>query len=104
MLLLQDCPDIVNASPLVEPSRAKIDLEHLLQDLPKYKPWLSTHSWAEWEDCMGTTDKLLLSFTSGELQKLQSAARITPTQPPVSLDSETVALLTKETATPPKVK
>lgn len=38
MLLLQDYPDIVNTSPLVEPSTAKIDLERLLQDWLKYKP------------------------------------------------------------------
>ena len=31
-------PDIVNASPLVEPSTAKINLERLLQDWLKYKP------------------------------------------------------------------
>ena len=38
-----------------------MDLDQLLQDIPKYKPWLSAVAWEAWEEFCATTEKLSIS-------------------------------------------
>ena len=38
-----------------------MDLDRLLQDIPKYKPWLSAVAWEAWEEFCATTEKLSIS-------------------------------------------
>ena len=86
-----------------------MDLEHLLRDLPKYKPWLADHSWREWEEFIAKRDDLLLTqphlhTNQWNIQKLISAAILRPSPAPVTpLSRETAILLAKETSAPPKV-
>ena len=94
--------------PLVPPSLDKIDLQRLLSDLPKYKPWISAQSWVHWEQFIKS------SSTLGEVQAIpwmfnrlkESAAeaeeiRKTQTRPTVQAD--TAAMLSKDTAPIPQV-
>ena len=92
-MLVQDCPDIADDPSLVTPSTDKLDLEHLLRDLPKYRPRLSPHSWEEWEEFMANIDDLHLEHPDLDVNKwnlrnLLSAAILTLTPP---LSSDTVA-------------
>ena len=85
-----------------------MDLEHLTADLPKYKPWVSAESWEEWEEFLAKTDDLLstqphLPVNKWKLSQLASAAISRPSATSVTLASDTVALLAKETTEPPKV-
>lgn len=92
---------------LVQPSVDKIDLEHLLRDLPKYKPWLSAQAWEHWEEFIRHTDDLSKTqhcSNAWELPRLISAAITRPTcSDSVSISSDTLALLAKETDVPAKV-
>lgn len=59
----------------VEPNLDKMDLHRLLQDLPKYKPWLSALSWEAWEKFRAAMDELNVSrLCSWDLPKLVSNA------------------------------
>ena len=107
-MFIQSCPDAVDVPTAVEPDLSKIDLEHLLRDLPKYKPWLSSVAWEAWEEFRTTTDNLGEVWSSPwGLPKLVSnaiiagRARKESTTAPVS--DETRAILSKETAVPAKV-
>lgn len=42
----------------MKPCLDKLDLEHLLRDLPKYKQWLKAVSWSDWEEFMANTSEL----------------------------------------------
>ena len=105
--LLKDCPDAIDVPNLVEPSLDKIDLEHLLRDQPKYKPWLSATAWEHWEEFMWHTEdlgKVQHCDSIWEIPKLTSAAITRPTHSEsVSISSDTLALLAKETNAPPMV-
>ena len=37
----------------------KLDIEHLLRDLSKYKPWVSPQAWSVWEEFSQTVPKLM---------------------------------------------
>lgn len=47
--IMQGCPDAIDTVPLVALSLEKMDLEHVLCDLQKYKQWLSSSAWEAWE-------------------------------------------------------
>ena len=63
------------APSLVLPSSAKLDLERLLRDLPKFKPWISAQSWESWEAFTAQTEKLdSITSIPWELPKLAANA------------------------------
>lgn len=108
--MFQSCPDASDIAPLVVPSSAKIDLEHLLRDLPKYRQWLSVSAWEAWERFMSTTrelDQLSGGTPHWMLPTLVSAAIIsahTRVQPETEpLGDGVTQLVSKETAIPAKV-
>lgn len=108
-LYLQRCPDAGDVPSLVSPTDDKLDLEHLFRDLLKYRPYLSPHGWAAWEDFK--TNSADLTSTSAscpwEMPSLVSAAiraaadthlhRVEP------VTANVTALLEKETRVPSKV-
>ena len=49
----------VNAPPLVMPSSVKADLGRVENEIPRYKPWISSTSWIVWEEFLNTK---LMSF------------------------------------------
>ena len=61
LFFVQGCPDVVDVPAAVEPNLDKLDLDRFLQDLPKYKPWLSAVAWEAWEEFHITTDELRVS-------------------------------------------
>ena len=107
---IQSSPDAVDAAPLVVPSAEKIDLDHLLRDLQKYKPWLSVSAWEAWEQFMSTSSELsqlsvhpahwmLPTLVSAAITASYARAQLQPE----SISTETTQLLAKETAVPAKV-
>ena len=105
------CPDVTDPPPLVIPSSEKIDMEHLLRDLQKYKNWLSAPAWQAWEQFIAnsaTLNQLGAAPIQWKFPLLVSAAlvasqsRIHDQTDPMSV--ETTALVAKETATPAKVE
>ena len=109
-LLIQGCLDAIDVAPLVVPSSQKVDLEHLMRDLHKYRQWLSTPAWEAWERFMSTTtdlDQLSAEPVDWVLPTLVSAAitashaRMQP--PPTPLSAEVSQLVAKDTAVPKEV-
>ena len=107
---MQGCPDAIDVAPLVVPSSHKIDLEHLLRDLHKYRQWLSAPAWEAWERFMSTTtelDQLSAEPVDWVLPTLVCAAikaSNAQVQPqPESLSAEISHLVAKDTALPTKV-
>ena len=92
------------------PSSGKIDLEHLLRDLHKYRQWLSGPAWEAWESFMSKTaelDHLTLDPVPWMLPTLVSAAIISSStrmvQEPEPLGAEITRLVSKDTNIPAKV-
>lgn len=84
---------------------AKLDLEHLFRDLPKYKPWLSATSWEAWEQFMAT-DLLKQEEQNWRLHSLLASAikaLENRSEPSTCISADTRALLAKETDTPAPV-
>ena len=52
------------------PSDDKQDINQLQSDVPKWKPWLSDHSWEEWSD-----------FLKSGIRKLSQLPSISPEWP-----------------------
>ena len=108
-IFLQGCPDVTDTAPLVTLSTAKLDLEHLLRDLPKYQPWLSPTSWEAWEEFIANSDQLSVVNTDilWILPVLKTAAvsRVedSSTQSQQHISDETLQLIGKETQIPNKV-
>ena len=108
LLLVQGCPDVVDVPAAVEPNLGKMDLDHFLQDLRKYKPWLSAVAWEAWEEFRTSTDELTVSrLNSWDLPKLVSdailAAEARKGHVGASISNETTQILDKESAEPTKV-
>lgn len=85
-----------------------MDLERLLQDLPKYKPWLSAIVWEAWEEFCTTTEKLSVSsLNPWELPKLVSdaviATEVRKRHLGAFVSNEISQILDKESAIPTKV-
>ena len=51
-LCKQGCPDASDIPRMVSRCTDKLDLDHLLRDLPRYKPWVSPQAWLAWEEFM----------------------------------------------------
>ena len=109
-LLMQGCPDAIDVPSLVVSSSQKIDLEHLMRDLHKYRQWLSAPAWEAWEGFMSTTaelDQLSAEPVDWVLPTLVSAAitashtRMQPQLTPLS--AEISQLVAKDTTVPTKV-
>lgn len=49
---------MTDAPPRVVPSADKIDLEHFVHDLQKYKPWLSAKAREDWESFVSNAKEL----------------------------------------------
>lgn len=86
----------------------KMDLERLLRDLPKYKPWLSAVAWEAWEEFCTATEQLSAScLDQWELPKLVSDAIVATEarkgRPSATVSHETSQILDKESAAPTKV-
>ena len=61
----------IDQSPaLCQPSLDKQDISQLKTDLPKWKPWLTQHSWDEWTN-----------FIENEVQKVEEAPSDSPIWP-----------------------
>lgn len=108
LFFVQGCPDVVDVPAAVEPNLDKLDLDRFLQDLPKYKPWLSAVAWEAWEEFHITTNELRVSrLNSWDLPKLVSdaiiAAEARKGHVGASVSNETTQILDKESATPTKV-
>ena len=54
----QEIPSIEEVPSLLHPTSSKLDPEHLLRDLPKYKPWISAQSWEKWDTFIHQIDQL----------------------------------------------
>ena len=85
-----------------------MDLERLLRDLPKYKPWLSAVAWEAWEEFCTATEQLSVScLDQWELPKLVSDAIVATEarkgRPSATVSHETSQILDKESAAPTKV-
>ena len=107
-MLVQGCPDAVDIPAAVEPNLNKMDLDRVLQDLPKYKPWLSAVAWEAWESFCTTTDELRVSrLHSWDFPKLVSnaivAAEARKGHVGVSIGIETAHILDKESTAPAEV-
>ena len=101
----QGCPEISDKADLVVANSAKIDLEHLYIDLPKYFPYLSEEACIEWNSFKANNpEKLATEDVSWEMPSLLSAAIVsrchTSTEPKNPISSATLKLLDKEVATP----
>ena len=102
------CPDVSDIAELVLPSSHKIDLEHLLRNLPKYKPLISVPAWEAWEIFVSKTAELdLVTQNPGPwaLPIILSAAivshsSISQLEP---LGAEITKIASKESACPAKV-
>lgn len=103
--VFQNAPDIVDKPPLVPANLSKMDLPRLLNDIPKFKPWVSASNWAHWEEFVSSTDKLSqVHINSWDLHGLVSAAITSSTLPvPAVVNGELQRLLDKESIVPPKV-
>ena len=93
------------------PSSDKINLDHFVHDLQKYKPWLSSKAWDEWENFVANSkqlSELSCNRHEWELPVLVSAAVIAShahsQHLPEPLSDETARLMEKETAVPTKVQ
>ena len=102
-------------APLVCPSAAKLDMEHLLRDLPKYQPWLSPASWKTWEEFIAKSDQLFVIDPDIPwiLPFLKSAASGVPSlredstiyqKSEQQISEEAMQLIGKETQIPNKVR
>lgn len=107
-LLLQSCPNVSSPAPLVVPNTAKLDIERLLRDLPKFKPWVNADSWKWWESFIMKIDDLdKVQDIPWELPKLctyaMEAEKARKEVACNSISAETTRLLEKETASCAKV-
>ena len=105
---MQGCPDVKTPPAFVVPSAAKLDLERLLRDLPKYKQWINARSWESWEEFIANTEKLTeinpLPWKFLQLKaNAEAAERVRKQQPPCTLTQETASIIEKETAAIPEV-
>ena len=82
-----------------------MDLPRLLNDIPKYKPWVSDANWVHWEEFMKEASNLETpKYNTWELHTLVSAAiKSSRVQPSVPISKELQTILEKESAVPPKV-
>jgi len=79
--------------------------------MPKYKPWLSSTAWEQWESFQQKKEELLLENPKEQIwniPRLISAAIVAAecrkrTAVGVTLSAETAALLEKQTTKPPQV-
>ena len=90
---------------MVTPNLLKMDLPRLLNDIPKYKPWVSAVNWQHWEEFCSKTDQLTMqSVNTWDLHHLVStAAKSSNAGAVVHISSDLQKLLDKETAVPQKV-
>jgi len=44
----------------VSPYLQTLDLDQFFRDMPKYKPWLSSTAWEQWESFQQKKEELLL--------------------------------------------
>ena len=108
-LCKQGCPDASDVPRMVSRCADKLDLDHLLRDLPKYKPWVSPQAWSAWEEFMrsksGLTEQEIIP---GPLPALLSNAIRSAHQRAIAatpaISCETASLISKETVQPAKVK
>lgn len=96
------------APSIVEPTTTKLDLERLVRELPKYKPWMSAASWEKWESFIDKIDELdAVKEIPWEISKLIASSSSQRVQEETNnaepLDSETLRLIAKETSAPRKV-
>ena len=110
MVILQGLPAVDDAPDLVKPCGDKLDPEHLIRDLPKYKPYISASSWQHWEEFLSNLDNIeeVRPQLSWPLTQLYSASIIASTrrknqEPPADVTPATMTILDKETAPPPPV-
>lgn len=101
LLIYQSTPEDDSGPRLVQPCLDKLDIHHLLSDLPKYKPWLSAASWNEWEVFMKNHDKLkYISMLQWKLQMLADSGKQSEHArsqiPAPQINPETAALFSKE--------
>lgn len=93
---------------MVLPDLSKMDLQRLLHDIPKYKPWLSSAAWKDWEAFLANADQLSSeSDNSWNIHKLVSVSIIASAARSACVEplSETLQeILAKETTLPPKVR
>lgn len=80
-----------------------MDLDHLLRDLPKYKQWLSTESWDQWEEFIANKSKLselvdLLWKLPRLIESAEESEEARKRQPTPWVDTKTAEMFHKESA------
>lgn len=91
---------------LSSPDVSKIDLPRFLNDLQKYRQWLSPAARADWEQFRSTSDQISsVKAIPWEMHTLVSTAIRSTCNiaTPPTLSSELVDVLEKEKAAPKKV-
>ena len=86
------------------PNVSKMDLPRLLNDIPKYKPWVSDPNWKHWETFVRNSDQP--KGVVWDLHRLVSVAIQSSSRAgaPVPISQELQRLLAKESTAPPQVK
>ena len=109
MPIMQGCPEVTDVPLLVSPCSDKMDPEHLTNDIPKYKQFISATSWQEWEKFLANLKDIeSLPTLSWSLPQLLSASIVASAQRKRSgaspvISPDTLSLLDKEIAPPPPV-
>ena len=97
-----------NAPSLVCPSQEKVDLERLLREIPKYKPWVSPVSFEQWIKFADEARPLFTTVNPDVLWPLP-ILKLTASRRPVAanntteLSDSTRALLAKDFTVPKTV-
>ncbi|XP_065917482.1 uncharacterized protein [Dysidea avara] len=98
-------PDLSIAPSLLCPSADKVDLERLLQEIPKYQPWVSPLAFEQWGLFADEASTLLTTVNPDVLWDLPILQVASNSRPATSstdnqLSDETRALLEKQSRIP----